>query len=136
MYAKQTRVPIEQSKCSLEKMLRKAGASQIGTFSDANHASVVMFRLEERFVKLKIAPRSDARNLEQEERRVWRVLLLLVKAKIETIEAGLSSVEREFLADVMTADGRTVGEVMRPALAASYESGKMEPIVALLEGGR
>ena len=136
MYAKQTNVPIEQSKCSLEKMLRKAGATQTGTFSDDSHASVVMFRLTDRFVKLKISPRSDARNVEQEERRVWRVLLLLVKAKLETIEAGLSTVEREFLADVMTADGRTVGELMRPMLAASYESGSMEPMKALLSGGR
>lgn len=135
MYAKQTRVPIEVSKCSLEKLLRKAGATQIGSFSDVSHASVVMFRLADRFVKLKIAPRSDARNPEQEERRVWRVLLLLVKAKLETIEAGLSSVEREFLADVMTADGQTVGELMRPVLAASYESGTMEPMRALLGRG-
>ena len=136
MYAKQTKVPIEQSKMTLEKMLRKAGAAQIGMFSDGvSLASVVMFKLEGRFVKLRIAPSTKMKNVEQEERRVWRVMLLLIKAKMEIIEAGLSSVEREFLADVMTADGRTVGELMKPALAASYESGSMQPISALLLGG-
>ena len=49
-----------------------------------------------------------AARVEQGAREVWRRLLLVVKAKLELVAEGGSSVEREFLADMMLPDGRTV----------------------------
>jgi hypothetical protein len=47
--------------------------------------------------------------------------VLSVKAKLAAIDAGISSIEREFLADIVTNDGRTVMERMVPVLAGQRE---------------
>jgi hypothetical protein len=52
-----------------------------------------------------------------------KALSLVVKAKLEAVEAGISTVEREFLADVLLADGSTVGAWAAPQLALVYERG-------------
>lgn len=67
-----------------------------------------------------------------EERRRWRALLLLLKAKIEVIMAGDSTVEREFLAHVMLPNGVTMEDWSRDQLCRVYADGSMPP---LLPGG-
>lgn len=49
---------------------------------------------------------------QQAARQRWRCILLIVRAKLELIEMKLSTVEREFLADITLNDGRTVLEAM------------------------
>lgn len=71
--------------------------------------------------------------IESEGRRRWRAQLLLIKAKLEMIAMGASSVEREFLADMLMANNKTVGQQAIPALAKSYAKGGM-PSMALLLG--
>lgn len=73
--------------------------------------------------------------VEAELRRRWRAQLLLIKAKLETIAMGASSVEREFLADMLMPDGKTVGQRAIPALAESYASGKALSLPFLLGSG-
>lgn len=63
---------------------------------------------------------------EQACRSRWRSLFLVIKAKLEACASGISTVEREFLPDVVTGDGRTVGEVLRPQLAEVY-GGQRQP---------
>ena len=57
------------------------------------------------------------------------MLLLLVKAKVQLIRMGESSFEVEFLANVMLPDGSTVGEHVLPALAQTYNTGKMPKLL-------
>lgn len=68
---------------------------------------------------------------EQAVRQRWRALALVVKAKLEAVEAGISTVEREFLADITLPGGTTVGEWATPQLAAVYAGG---PMPALMPG--
>lgn len=60
-----------------------------------------------------------------EERRRWRAQLLLLKAKLEMIAMGATTVEREFMADMLMANGQTVAQQALPQLAAMYKDGKM-----------
>lgn len=39
-------------------------------------------------------------------------MILLVKSKLEIVRIGLSSAQREFMADMILANGQTVGELM------------------------
>ena len=64
---------------------------------------------------------------------MWRALVLIIKAKLECIESGLSTVEEEFLASVVLPNGKTVGSYVAPALAKAYDSGQMPR--RLLPGG-
>jgi hypothetical protein len=68
-------------------------------------------------------------KIDQVARSRWRALLLITKAKLELIELGMSSVEREFLADVVLPNGQLVGEAMRVALEEAYASGSMPPLL-------
>jgi hypothetical protein len=57
------------------------------------------------------------------------VLVLVVKAKLEAIELGISTVEREFLADVYLPSGQTVHAYLCASLREAYSSGKMPPLL-------
>jgi hypothetical protein len=75
-----------------------------------------------------------ARWVVSEERRRWRAQVLLVKAKLEMIATGETTVEREFLADMLMPDSRTVGQAALPAIAEMYRTGKA-PTAFLLGAG-
>lgn len=60
-------------------------------------------------------------------------LYLIVKAKLEAVETGISTIEREFFYDVVLPDGKTVGEWMAPQLETVYQSGDMPSMLPELE---
>jgi len=68
----------------------------------------------------------------QERRRRWRALLLVIKAKLEAVSSGISTLEREFLADVVLPNSKTVSEWLGPQMQALHQSGQMP--TALIEG--
>jgi hypothetical protein len=51
-------------------------------------------------------------KVEAEWRRRWRAHVLLIKAKLEFIDGGDTTLEREFLPYAVLQDGRTVGQLM------------------------
>jgi hypothetical protein len=67
---------------------------------------------------------------EQASRQRWRALALVIKAKLEAVEAGITVFDDEFLAHMVTGDGRTIGEHLRPQLDQLYTGG----LPALLPG--
>ena len=76
-----------------------------------------------RRLKRDLAGRTKA--LEQEERRRWRVLYLVVKAKFESIDSGLESVEKAFLSYVVLPDQSLLGDAIVPVVTKAYLDGKM-----------
>ena len=148
-YAFGTTVAVEKSRAEIEKLLANHGAAQLGIISDAEQGvAFVLFTIDRRQVRLRVPlPRlnevkSSAKNghirtdptmrWEQLTRERWRAVLLLVRAKLELVELGISTIEREFLADIALPDGQTVGEALHPRLEEAYETGRMPP---LLPGG-
>lgn len=135
-YAEGTNVTADRSRLELEKTLRRFGADQfITAWDDTTGSNMIAFRMGGRHIRLdvpipdpedaafrltpsgRVRSTSAARDMyEQEVRRRWRSLLLVVKAKLTAVADGISTLEREFLADMVTADGRTVEQVMRPHL--------------------
>jgi hypothetical protein len=53
---------------------------------------------------------------EAEERRLWRALLLVLKAKFEAIDSGITTFDHEFLAHLVTSTGATVADAIAPQL--------------------
>lgn len=153
-YAEGTSVTVEKSKAELDHLLAKAGAGQrlMGSDDDEGFAFVV-FTLEKRQVRLRIPlpfptekrfthePKGKLRPIEKQRaayeqgcRERWRQLVLLVKAKLEAIAIGISTVEREFLADLYLADGRTVHQAIAADIEQMFVDGKM-PKLLLGMGG-
>ncbi len=148
-YAAGTEVPVEKSRAEIERLLSRHGAAQLGIVSDAEQGlAVVLFTIAGRQVRLRVPlPRlqevraacrqgefrgDPVSRWEQLSRERWRAVLLLVRAKLELVELGISTIEREFLADIALPNGQTVGEHLRPQLEEAYRSGRMPP---LLPGG-
>jgi hypothetical protein len=153
-YAAETSVSTETSRAEIERTLRRYKADAFGYMSEAQRA-VIAFRLGGRHIKF-VLPMPDPaakeftltpttgkqrsadaaeRAWEQACRQRWRALALVIKAKLEAVSAGITTVEDEFLAHTVLPDGSTVGEWARPQLAEVYRIGNM-PASLMLEGPR
>lgn len=150
-YASGTEVSAERSKAEIERTLERFGADQFMSGWDADRRiAVVSFRLSGRMIRLTLplpsaddpmvalTPSGRARTeaqrrdeLAKETRRRWRALLLVIKAKLTAVQDGISTLEREFLSDLVLPNGSTVSEWMAPQIAQAYEQGNMP---ALLPG--
>jgi hypothetical protein len=148
-YATTTEVPVERSKAQIEALLMKYGAQgyhtgwQAATPDDPGwdavefmwKGKVIRFRVPrpsplkadgkslqpwatDRY-GWKLADAKLQKAIEQQNRSRWRVLFLVIKAKLEAVEAGVSIFEDEFLSFIVTNSGRTVGEILLPRLAAT-----------------
>jgi hypothetical protein len=61
-------------------------------------------------------------------------ILSTIKAMLAAVDAGIMAFEDVFLAWTALPDGLTVGESVRPAIAAAYETGQVAPLLALGPG--
>lgn len=149
MYAKDTAVSVEKSKAEIERIVSRYGASQF--FAGwAEGQAAIGFTMKDRMVKFllplpkrddkefimdprgrnrKRPPAMAAKVWEQACRSRWRSLFLVIKAKLEAVESGITSFEQEFLAHIVLPDGATVGQWVAPQLAEVYETKKMPPLL-------
>ena len=56
-------------------------------------------------------------------------LLLIIRAKLEAVESGITTLESEFLANLVLPDGGTVGDWLAPQIDEAYATGKMPPML-------
>jgi len=138
-YAQSTHVPIDRSQSEIKKILSKYGAGGFA-YGESGIQAVVMFELAGRRIKFLLpmphkpsqnATQASIKTYEQLCRSRWRCLVLAIKAKLECVASGITTLEQEFLAHIVLPNGQTVGTVMIPQIAASYESGKMPPLLGL-----
>jgi len=132
-YADGTTVDVSKTQMQIDKLLAAHKCSQRALATDDDRGvSILTFRFQERFIKLQVAidrQRVRRDSLPQREREAWRRLLLLLKAKFEMIASGDSSLEQEFLANVMLPDGRTVADEIRGAIAQAYSTGQVSRLL-------
>jgi hypothetical protein len=149
-YAQATKVNSEASRAEIERTLVRFGATAFSYGWD-QEVAVIGFRLKGRVIRFKLPmpsradkaithtpekgwlrePKAQEAAYEQAVRQRWRALALCIKAKLEAVEAGIVSVEEEFLAQTMLSDGSTVGEWVGPQVDEVYRTGGMP---ALLPG--
>lgn len=68
---------------------------------------------------------------EQATRQRWRALALVIKAKLEAVECGISEFEHEFMANIVMPDNRTIAQHVIPAIAQAYETGEMPKLLPM-----
>jgi hypothetical protein len=130
-YAARTDVPVAKTRTEIEALLRKVKASRIIHVDEPSEA-IVMFNLEGRLIRFTIPVPENAND--QRRRSIWRAILLVIKAKIEAVAQGITTVEQEWLAHVVLPDGQTVAQWIEPQLQIAYEAGAMPSTPLLLEG--
>ena len=139
-YAATTEVPADKSRSEIERTLTRYGAS-VFMYGWEDTRVIVGFKMRGRQIKFMLQLpdpqakefrftaergylRSDTARHEaydQAVRQKWRALALVIKAKLEAIESGISTFENEFLAMIILPDGQTVGEFLVPQIAEVYE---------------
>lgn len=129
-FAATTSVSVDKTRLEIETLLTRAGATQRGTaVDDAKNLAIVAFTIQAAHYRITLPlPKFDKnagrtidacwRYHHQAVRTRWRVLLLLLKAKLEAVRLGVSTTEKEFLADMVLDNGRTVHENMPDLLAS------------------
>ena len=145
-YAENTQVSSDRSRAEIERTLSRYGATSFMYGWQESHA-LVAFEVRERRIRflLPMPDRADFRftpsrrtlrstqqrdaEYERAIRQRWRALALVIKAKLEAVEAGVAEFEEEFLAHIMLPDGTTVGQSAIPAIAHAYQTGKMQPLL-------
>jgi len=58
-----------------------------------------------------------------------RALALVIKAKLEAVESGITVFDDEFMAHIVLPDGSTVGDFMKPQIEQVYLTGQMPPLL-------
>jgi hypothetical protein len=144
-YASKTEVPVTRSRDEIERTLTRFGAGKFAYFNDPPQVAIafeikglrVMMRMTLPDRKnFEYGPtgryRSEAtieKEWEQACRQRWRTLAAAIKAKLAMVDDGISTVEREFLADVMLPTGQTIGDTLAPEIRAVVESGQLPPLI-------
>ncbi|MET0373980.1 MAG: hypothetical protein ABW128_06945 [Rhizorhabdus sp.] len=140
-FAEGTTVAFEKSIAEIVGTLRKSGAQRIGQ-EEGPDQYLIQFLLQDRLIrfrlplpKLESMPTMNGRRetltapqrrdkLDQAVRQRGRALLLVIKAKLESVESKIETLEEAFLANVVMADGMTVYERVAQPIQMEYESGK------------
>jgi hypothetical protein len=151
-YASSTGVSVESSKAEIERTLQRYGASSFMSGWDAERA-VIGFMIAGRQIRFVLTlpdrndheytqhsrgqrtPEAAFKAWEQACRQRWRALSLVIKAKLEAVESGITSIEDEFLAHTVLPNGSTMGEWARPQVARAYETGDMPSSLLALGAG-
>lgn len=126
-YAEGTKVPADQSRAEVERILKRYGATHFG-YASAPAEVVLAFESNGRRVRFKV-PMPDALKEARRHRQRWRAVVLAIKSKLETVESGIEQFDEAFMAQIVLPDGRTMGEVALPQIAHTYQHGKMPPLL-------
>lgn len=140
-YAEGTTVSVENSRAEISSILTKHGVKNQGWWSGPE-GDELMFDLgghRFRFTMAKLTAKAlrerDGKRytypgninweakVESEWRRTWRANVLLLKAKLEFIASGDTTLERELMPYMLVDGNRTLGDVVAegalPALLAA-----------------
>jgi hypothetical protein len=148
-YAADTTVSSEKSRGEIERTLSRYGAKSFMYGYDETHA-MIQFDTQNRRVRFVLpmpdrnaaefvmsghtpprrrTPAQTAEAYEKAVRQRWRALALVIKAKLEAIESGISTFDVEFMAQLVMPDGRTVAEDVVPKIVAAYENHRMPALL-------
>lgn len=156
-FASTTDVSVAKTRAEIESLVEKYGAGQYMSAYDARR-DFIGFTMKNRQVRFEVPlpdpadktfthyrdgygyekPRtteSAKKQWEQACRTRWRALLLVIKAKLEAVEVGISTFDSEFLANIVMPDGSLVGQQAIPRIASAYATGKMSDLLPDYSGG-
>jgi hypothetical protein len=145
-YAENTEIAIEKSMSEIVAMIRRAGAERIAQVEEPGIIAIRFF-LRDRMLQFRVGlpvwtemPEWNGRRerLEQPKRTSMaaqrgkqraRALMLVIKAKLESVESGVETFEEAFLPNIVMPDGKTVGEHTLPTITQAYADGRQPTLM-------
>ncbi len=119
-FAAKTNVPVERSRAELERTLERYGCEAFG-YLNRRGSHTIQFEYGGRAIRLGVLADEDP----QVTRQRWRVLLLWVKATLESIEVGLQDFDTAFALHTALPNGETLAQKIVPELQRLAEGGKL-----------
>lgn len=154
-YARGTKVPIDKSYSEIRDMLRKWGGDHFA-FVEAPGINAIEFVIRDGEINLRVritlplpAPSDFQRDkngsrrsetaaksaYEAALRERWRNLVLIIKAKLASVTSGITTIEREFMPDIVMPDNQTVGYHVAETIKRAYETGQVPKLLPWSGGG-
>lgn len=149
-YASATDVSSDRSQQEIQRTLRRYGATQFA-MGWTNSQAMIGFVIKDREVRF-LLPMPDPQDrkfthtpskglrrtaaqqeaeYEQAVRQRWRALNLVIKAKLEAVEAGIVDFDTEFLGQIVLPNGATVAETVIPRMQDALAGGSPNLFPAL-----
>lgn len=145
LYAKETNVSPEKSLAEIRQTLTRYKATKFGMVDEGSRV-VILFEMRERRVRFNLSipsraefdKKSTGGRMGKEQgdqaheraiRQRWRALLLVIKAKLESVESGVESFEEAFMGQLVLPSGETMAEWAKPQLEQIYLGEKMPPML-------
>lgn len=134
-YAEGTSVPVDRTEAEIKKLLVRHGGGGY-MFGQSQGKALLAFEMKDRRLRF-IVPMPELNKtgtnegkVKAEERRRYRALLLVLKAKLEAVESLIVTFDEEFLAHIVIEGNTTVGDRMVPAIPQALKSGgKLPPLL-------
>lgn len=149
VYARNTKVSVSNSQGEIQSALRRYGVDSFGTMEKTGSAAI-LFEIGRLGVRIEVPiPQRDEKQFtetatgrecsesaafakyEQAVRQRWRSLLLAIKAKLEAVDSGISTIQQEFMPFVVMPDGRVFGDHVLPQLEEIASTGKMPKLLTV-----
>lgn len=144
-YASNTKVPPGRSQEQIRHILKRNGAEKFG-FEEGDDYAAIMFERKGLTVRITVdmpkldefrltdngRERSEAAALLASEkviRQRWRALLLVISAKLEAVASGISTIETEFMPFVVMPNGKTLADMILPALPEMVRTGHLPKLL-------
>lgn len=146
-YAQGTSVSTGRTREEIERVLIRYGATGVMAGWEPTRA-VIAFLIQSRQIRFAIPlplPSDErfthtptgqkrtslqaAKEHDQAVRALWRSLLLIIKAKLEAVAAGVSELEVEFFAHTVLPGGATVYDLAGPQVAVAIETGHVPALL-------
>ncbi len=141
LYAKETIIEPEQTRNDIEKLLFRYGADTFG-YGRMGTTSIISFRFHSLVIKLTVeepllesffkdssdrkrSPEKQKLAWKQAIRSRWRLLLLVIKGRLEMITVGMSSFEEQFMADIVMPNEQRLSDWVRPILEEANRTDRM-----------
>lgn len=150
-YASNTDVSPDRSRAEIERTLIRYGATGF-SYGWEGQRAMVAFQASNRFVRFLVQmpdrnareyTHTEGRGQKRSERQAfaaweqackqrWRALALVIKAKLEAVDSGITTFENEFLANIVLPNNQTAGEWVAPAIERAYVKGVMPRMLPML----
>lgn len=143
-YAERTTVSVAKTQEEIRSALKRYGAAKYAYFEDDDKIGIG-FEIKNRRVRFVVplptkqeamvkvnasrAQKFSENALDQKVRQRWRALLLSIKAKLESVESGIESIDEAFMAQLVLPNGQTMAELALPQIEAAYSTGTMPPLL-------
>ncbi len=147
-FAENTSVASDRSRTEIERTLQRYGADQF-LYGWSREDATIGFRANGRMIRFVLPipdgattyrtpngrPKQNQQQAREKDiRQRWRALALVIKAKLEAVESGITTFEDEFLAHTLLPSGESVSEWMQPQVERAYRDGDMPLMLAPPKG--